>query len=359
MRYLANFYKLLCARFIGKRLYPIKLTCALTYRCNSRCRTCNIWKNKENWRDISSQLLHTVLNHFKRSLIWLDFTGGEIHLIEGLPELIVTAVNSSRVTSITLTTNGLLSEKAVEDVRSILNRIDPSIRVIYSVSMDGKESLHDYIRGIKGAFKRCWKTFKSMLEVEKKYSNFETCISYTISQYNCGHLSEFIDYLEENDISPERIKITVEHARSYYGKEGETIDWDIKRLQKDIRAFLSVSRQEKRDLVSWMKDRFYFSYANGILPFIEGKGGLSHMCKAGVNSLYLDPRGRLFICMQWNYEIGRVDSHGKIEIDLNKLRLGRSLIKRDQCPNCWTPCETQVGWIVNLPVSLFLTWEKI
>ena len=58
--------------------FPYKLTFAITYWCNYRCTTCNIWQMKP--RD--ELRLEEIREFFKRSnrFVWVDLTGGEVAL---------------------------------------------------------------------------------------------------------------------------------------------------------------------------------------------------------------------------------------------------------------------------------------
>jgi len=55
---------------------PYKLTFALTYRCNSRCQICQIWKKKKH-KELSLleiEKFFTINDFFN----WIDLTGGEV-----------------------------------------------------------------------------------------------------------------------------------------------------------------------------------------------------------------------------------------------------------------------------------------
>ena len=63
---------------LGRLEFPFKLTFCLTFWCNYRCETCNIWKMKP--RD--ELRLEEIREFFKRSpgFSWVDLTGGEVWL---------------------------------------------------------------------------------------------------------------------------------------------------------------------------------------------------------------------------------------------------------------------------------------
>src|SRR3989441_9416111 len=78
--------------------HPYKLTFCVTFWCNYRCQTCNIWKMAP--RD--ELRLEEIQRFFQRSgrFLWVDLTGGEVTLrrdfidvchavIDGCPDLLL------------------------------------------------------------------------------------------------------------------------------------------------------------------------------------------------------------------------------------------------------------------------------
>ena len=106
---------------LGRLDAPFKLTFCLTFWCNYRCQTCNIWKMKP--RD--ELTLDEIRRFFQKSgkFLWVDLTGGEVTLrkdfidichavIDGNPDLLL----------LHFPTNGYLTDKVVAAARSITTR---------------------------------------------------------------------------------------------------------------------------------------------------------------------------------------------------------------------------------------------
>lgn len=355
MRLLSVIPKVITGKIKKRSLYPLKMTIALTYRCNSMCRTCNIWQKKELWGDISPDVLKTCISYFKNSLVWLDLTGGEIHLIEDLPSLVLdNIVACSDLESLSFTTNGLLPEKVKYDVVEILKKVPRHMSVVYGVSIDGIGEDNDSIRGINGAFDKGLSLIKELLEIEKDFSNFWPYVTYTVSHYNCGKFKEFIDYMLGEGIPPDRIKLTIEHNTSYYERDdSEDWSWDWKRLRMDIEAYLDLLRRwNNAGLIRWLKYKFYEYFVSHMEKFAKNPNKLILPCKAGITSLFLDPFGKLFLCTQWDYWVGNIKKD-RVEIDWQRWLEGRKLVENGMCCGCWTPCESEINWLMSLPKSLW------
>src|SRR5439155_149151 len=95
---------------LGRLDFPFKLTFCVTFWCNYRCQTCNIWKMAP--RD--ELRLEEIQRFFRRSgrFLWVDLTGGEVTLrrdfidvchavIDGCPDLLL----------LHFPTNGYLTDK--------------------------------------------------------------------------------------------------------------------------------------------------------------------------------------------------------------------------------------------------------
>ena len=62
----------------GRLPHPLKLNLCLTYWCQYRCETCNIWKRKPSDELTTDELLAFIAANARTE--WLDVTGGEIFL---------------------------------------------------------------------------------------------------------------------------------------------------------------------------------------------------------------------------------------------------------------------------------------
>ncbi len=99
----------------------------LTYRCNSRCAYCDIWRvrrmvGQEQRIDEIATNLRALKNLGVR---YVDFTGGEIFLRDDLPEILAAAKESGFPTI--LTTNGLAYERHSEALLGVAEFINFSI----------------------------------------------------------------------------------------------------------------------------------------------------------------------------------------------------------------------------------------
>jgi len=68
---------------------PYKINFSITSACNSRCQTCNVWREfKKNPNitksDLSLKEIEKIFKTFPKSIIWLSLSGGEPFLRDDL-----------------------------------------------------------------------------------------------------------------------------------------------------------------------------------------------------------------------------------------------------------------------------------
>src|SRR4029453_3388974 len=144
---------------VGRLGTPLKVNFALTYWCQYRCKTCNIWKQRPTDELSTAEVLEFVDRN--RDITWLDVTGGEIFLRKDVGEIMTAILMSwKRLALLHFPTNGFLTDQIVAVCERIAAIGGPQI--IVTVSVDGDETLNDSVRGIKGGYRRQLETFREL-----------------------------------------------------------------------------------------------------------------------------------------------------------------------------------------------------
>jgi len=171
-------------RALSLKSLPFSLVASVTFRCNSRCRTCNIWRKQSEemtlaeWQQFFSRL--------GRSLLYLTFSGGEPFLRRDLPDIVTAAYESCAPAAITIPTNGLLGERLVEDVDRIA-RGCPGSNVGINLSLAGLGPGHDDIRGVPGNWEKALRTWEGLKRLEQP--NLTLSIHTVVSRFNVERLA--------------------------------------------------------------------------------------------------------------------------------------------------------------------------
>lgn len=136
--------------------FPRSVTLTLTYRCNLRCKMCNLWGERgfcheeeekaSTQSDLPLEQFVSVYNQIRDRSERLLLFGGEPTLHPRFSELL-RAMTPGRVRA-TLETNGLSLAKLADEI------LDCEVIDSCNVSIDGPPEIHDVIRGAKGAYEK-------------------------------------------------------------------------------------------------------------------------------------------------------------------------------------------------------------
>jgi MoaA/NifB/PqqE/SkfB family radical SAM enzyme len=196
------------------RPLPLNVTVSVTDRCNSRCRTCNIWR-KEVGDELSTEEFARVFAHLGRAPYWITFSGGEPFLRRDLEELCSIAYQRCRPAILNIPTNGLLQRTIPDRVREIAARC-PESQLIVNLSLDGVGARHDEIRNVPGNFERAMACYRGLRAVADSGDapNLSIGLHTVISVYNLDELDEIYALAQElapdsyvSEIAEERVEL--------------------------------------------------------------------------------------------------------------------------------------------------------
>ena len=334
-------YDILISNF-SRLKFPYKVIFAITYRCNSRCKLCNIWKKKSR-NELTESEIKLIAKRIKFK--WINITGGEPFLRRDLARAIEYFIHYSGAFVFNITTNGLVKEKILSDVSRLVKKY-PSAVFVVSVSVDGPKKVHDKLRGIK-IWDKAVSTFSELKELSKKHKNLHSFISYTVSHYNYKYIFEtFLDLKNKvPDIKPENIHFNFVHvSETYYSNLNLKIPKAFKK-----KAYENLCKFWKQNIFTPL---FFLDgiYIKKLKYFIE-KGKTPIPCKALNASLFLDPYGNVYPCTHFNVKLGNIrDTDYKISTIWNSVKAKTTWqkIRKNKCPQCWTPCETYQTILGNL-----------
>lgn len=338
---------------------PIKFTVALTLSCNSRCRHCNIWKiYRDNpnriIEELSTDEWKRIFDGMKANVGWIEFTGGEPTLRKNVDEIVVYAYNNTTMFAGAITTNAVSPKRSVDVIKKILKKIPQNKMLNVAISLDGIKENHDDIRGIHGNFENAIWQFNETKALKNIYKNLNCHFAYTISSYNAGKFKSFYESLRKiNDISISDITITCEHFTEYYRKNCADIYISKDEMISDVKNYLEILKVENRhnDIFTNVKYIFYDYYLKNIPAYLCDPKKMIMPCVAGKHSAYIDPCGNIYPCTQWNIRLGNLVNSSIVDIwKSEQSEKNRKKIKKRECPNCWTPCEAQPSWIMNLGI---------
>lgn len=330
--------------------HPYKLTFSITYRCQSRCITCNIWQMKPvNELTIEEIREFAMKNSYFR---WIEITGGEPFLRGDVVEIARAFRESCKgLYLLTMPTNSLCGTAAeLRKIEEILSLGVPKVSI--TVSLDGYRELHDRIRGIPGNFDRAIAIFKGLKELRKRHRNLFMVFGYTMSRFNQGQFAR--------TFAEVRKEIPDLAYNDFHLNAGQVSDIYYSNLDLDLGVSKETAAGEVREFLKMRKPQV------GAIPAIEGvflrklleyiKTGKTPIRSRSLDaSLFLDSYGNVFPSIMWSRRIGSIRSTNYSLEPIWHSREAeevRALIKAGKEPDSWTACEAYQAIVGN--VSSFI-----
>lgn len=144
--------------YMGFTDYPVAATFQLTNRCNLRCVMCNIPNNPDQ-NVLPFDLFGKIVRELSElGCCFASLSGGEVLTIPGFFDYLREA--KKNLPSVNTVTNGLLLDEAV--AREFKAAGADSV----SLSLDGMDSTHEFIRRSRGAFSKTVAAIENL----KKYA---------------------------------------------------------------------------------------------------------------------------------------------------------------------------------------------
>lgn len=322
--------------------FPYQITFAVTYKCNSRCKTCNIWKKAPQNELTASE----ISQFFQKSnrFAYVDLTGGEVSLRPDFLEIVETILDHCKnLRVLHFATNGLHTNKIVNCVESIMKMNPP--KLIITVSLDGDKELNDSIRGIPGAWEQQMATFKALRAIP----GVQVVLGMTLSRYNFDKFETAFQSVkkEYGRLTYKDFHLNIAHSSGhYYDNEDLAVDeMLVDTVVEQVKKYMKA-RGIPLSPVAFL-EREYLKRVEMYLR--TGKTPLR--CHALRSCCFVNPLGDVFPCGMYDIVVGNLRDYG---YDLAKIWQSE-LCKKVQgeiwnfnCPQCWTPCQAYQAILGNI-----------
>jgi MoaA/NifB/PqqE/SkfB family radical SAM enzyme len=326
---------------------------AVTYRCDGRCTTCNIWKSPPG----DELTLDEIRGFFQenrglfREVESIQLTGGEPFLRDDFPEIIEAIDKCINGCTFWVPTNGLSPELILESTERALAKLRTG-NLGVSVSIDGLEETHDRQRGIKGSHRLAHEAVKKLSDLKKTKPKMILSVGMTLTPENLKEapIVQRDAYKRGADFSLRPMNV----SDIYYKNDdfGTTYDKDV--LYKTLRAVAKNALDQHGALRSLTTLR----YLAGVQEYIETEGRRTTPCHACTESFFLDPYGDVYPCIVMNSRLGNIREKPFSEIwESEKAAETRKRISELDCPRCWVECEAyrEIGRTLPEKLGMFLT----
>jgi MoaA/NifB/PqqE/SkfB family radical SAM enzyme len=317
---------------LGRPGRPEALSIEVTRRCVARCVMCNIWRMQPTSPELEAgDWLKLLQNPVLSDLTELDITGGEPFLRNDMVDLLLgvgrlKTTHLGRLCSVAITTNGLLTDKVLKDVETVIGPLNEAgVDLVFACGCDAVGPTHDRIRNFTGAWRRLRATLEGLLALRKKYPGLTLGIKTTVTRFNIDELDEICRYADDRGlftiISPFII------TANRYNNIGRQVDL----------AFSFEDLQKLRNF--YRTPRFQWNYYRNELLHLLDSGRMAKPCSAGFNYFFIRSTGELYACPIIDTLLGNVKDTA-LEVLIRSAaaaRFRRNILKFPECRNCTEP----------------------
>jgi radical SAM protein with 4Fe4S-binding SPASM domain len=300
---------------------PREAIVAVNYRCNARCRMCDIWRVNED-----GALAAEDYRRLPAGLENVGITGGEPFLRRDIVDLVRVVHETAERPQIIINTNGYLTGRIAAAFRAF-RAFDPRIGI--GISVDGIGKTHDMMRGTRHAFDKVMATIAALKD--QNVRNIR--LSFTVTNENVTELPQVYELARRLGV---QFASTVAHNSDHYFHTSANAGVDRVLLRQ---AYDVVNRKElsSRSIKSWF--RAYFN--EGVLRFND-RGTRLTACSAANDFFFLSPRGEVYPCVILPKVLGNI-----MATPFDELWTGSAAssirTEIDGCEKCWMMCSARTG----------------
>jgi MoaA/NifB/PqqE/SkfB family radical SAM enzyme len=326
-------------------MLPFSLVISVSYRCNSKCRTCDVWRKPND--DLTLHEWDRVFSNIGRGSLYFTFTGGEPFMRKDTAAMALAAYEHCRPAVITIPTNGILTRAIIKQTDELCAGA-PTAKIGINLSLDEVGERHDQIRMVPGNWKKALETWQELKALQKKHKNLVLTNHTVISNFNIDRFFEIyagLEFLEPDsyitEIAEERVEL-------------DTVGWDLTPLAEKygpVADFLSQKAEERSGRgfarITQAFRAEYYQLAKRTL--YEHRQVIP--CYAGWASCQIAPNGDIWSCCIRAEPVGNLRDH-----DYNLNRVWRSermadlrrSIYRQEC-NCPMANASYANMLLHAP----------
>ena len=299
-----------------------------TLRCNLSCRHCgsdcrvDVEEQDMPLADFLRLLDEEVTPHVDPSRVLIIFSGGEVLVRRDLEEAGREVTRRGYMWGMVTNGMGLSRERLASLVAAGLRSV--------SVSFDGFEDAHNYIRQNPLSFQRALNAIRYIREVEGLTYDVITCVTPMM----VNRLEEWRDFLISEGIARWRIFSIFPAGRA---KRDESLHINKEQFRY-VMEFIRRTRKEGRIKLNYACEGFLGGYETEVRDHF-------YMCNAGISVASIRVNGDISGCtsVRANYTQGNIYRDSFWDVWQNRFQpfRNRDWAHKDECAECkvWEFCR--------------------
>lgn len=311
---------------------PVNITVSVSYRCNSRCKTCNVWLLPND--DLTVPEWDRVFESLGRSPYWFTFSGGEPTLRKDLPEMVASAFRHCRPGIINIPTNGIQYKVIPSRIEHVLQAA-PKSEVIINLSLDGLGLKHDEVRGVRGNWAHAMKTYSALKQLKKQYKHLTLGVHTVISNFNIDAFPELCEFVSR-ELKPDSFITEIAEERVELDTVGLGITPTAERYTVAIDTLLESLKDQRLRGVAEVTQAFRRQYYDLVKRTLREQRQVIP-CMAGVASAQIAPNGDVWTCCIRAESMGNLRAHNYDFRSVWTTGKGEQLRRSIKAGECYCP----------------------
>jgi MoaA/NifB/PqqE/SkfB family radical SAM enzyme len=313
-------------------MLPVNITVSVSYRCNSRCKTCNVWLLPND--DLTLEEWDRVFESLGKAPYWFTFSGGEPTLRSDLPDMVASAYRRCQPGIINIPTNGI-QDKIVPDRIERVLQATPKSEVIINLSLDGVGLKHNEIRGVRNNWARAMSTYTALMKLKPLYKNLTVGVHCVISNFNVDSFPELCEFVQR-ELKPDSFITEIAEERVELDTVGLGITPTVEKYTVAIDTLLESMRDKHLTGIAEVTQAFRRQYYEMVKKTLREQRQVIP-CMAGVASAQIAPNGDVWTCCVRAQSMGNLLEHnydfGSVWRTAKAKELRRSIKAREcYCP---------------------------
>jgi len=312
----------------GRKKYPKVLQLPITYRCNSKCVMCNVWRMDHKNEFSVEEFAKFIRDDIFKKIESVGINAGEPSLVLNLPEYAEKILNLPSLKYLNIISNGFIPQRLLLHVQKIYDACKKrGILFHVSISLDGIGKIHDAVRGRQNVFEQTIASIDEIIRDQAKY-----CDSYDVA---CTVVKQNVNYLVELDTYAKRKKYNIKYRLGIENKRIGNYD-----LREQYSVMEAPFRQSAIEFFHYLmhhsehlSDRFKYYAIFKWLCSEKPKRMLG--CYWQEEGITLDSKGNIYYCAVASDSLGslRVEKGKKIFFDRKNIEYRKNIVK-NVCNHC-------------------------
>jgi MoaA/NifB/PqqE/SkfB family radical SAM enzyme len=336
------------------RPLPMNLTFSLTYRCNSRCATCNVWRQEAE--ELTVDEWERVLRSLGHAPYWVTVSGGEPLLRQDVVDIIRLVCEHCRPAILNIPTNGLLSERISQAINEVTTAC-PHTNIVVNLSLDGWGEDHDRIRGIPGNFERAMETYRRLQALEA--ANLTLGVHTVISRFNAEAVPALYNRVRE-ELAPDSYITEIAEERVELGTIGLDITPNVEVYGDIVEHLMALQARHPPSGLGGIAWAFRRRYYRLVQRWLRERRQIVP-CYSGWASAQISPDGEVWFCCIRAESIGNLREAG---YDFARLWWGERAQKlrenvRAGCCDCPLANAAYTNLLLHPPSLAGVAWDLV